>query len=510
MHCNATMIPVKPPSPYPSPGTGSTGRRFARALRGGRAGLALALLGWLGGCAHLGEPAAPMPAEASEPACETRFAAADRAVTAAGRRDSASWPVPGHPYLRSDRLLAALAPRITATAARDAWLEALAALDAEARRVEYAALPTAVVAGLPGLAALDACRVRLVDALRTQPAALATLQTASQVPDEYRGWQRVLGGYPLLAPFVRRGVTRLHERHPVAHEIAAPTGHAYAPGDGDATTLPDWQALPRDALGRLRLAPAQVSALLRHHAPAWHVRVAGPADRIGTPGFGHAGPQIDTARPVMYTYISHTLFDATVLLQLNYVIWFPARPADGAFDLLAGDFDGLTWRVTLDTDGAPLVHDVMHNCGCYHQWFPGPRLRRRPPAPDDGEALWLPWGDRPLAAGPGLTVHLAAGTHYLEAVTAGRAAPATRLALADYRDLYRLPHPDGTTRPLFDQDGLLRASARGERFVLWPLGVPSPGAMRGRGHHAVAFVGRRHFDEAALIGRYFVRSHAGD
>jgi len=39
---------------------------------------------------------------------------------------------------------------------------------------------------------------------------------------------------------------------------------------------------------------------------------------------------------------------------------------------------------------------------------------------------------------------------------------------------------------------------------LWPLGIPSAGAMRQWGHHATAFVGRRHFDEPFLIERYFV------
>jgi hypothetical protein len=41
--------------------------------------------------------------------------------------------------------------------------------------------------------------------------------------------------------------------------------------------------------------------------------------------------------------------------------------------------------------------------------------------------------------------------------------------------------------------------------VLWPLGIPAPGAMRSRGHHATAFIGRRHFDDPDLIERYFVR-----
>jgi len=35
------------------------------------------------------------------------------------------------------------------------------------------------------------------------------------------------------------------------------------------------------------------------------------------------------------------------------------------------------------------------------------------------------------------------------------------------------------------------------------MGIPSPGAMRQWGHHAIAFVGRRHFDDARLFEQYF-------
>jgi hypothetical protein len=35
----------------------------------------------------------------------------------------------------------------------------------------------------------------------------------------------------------------------------------------------------------------------------------------------------------------------------------------------------------------------------------------------------------------------------------------------------------------------------------WPTGVSSPGAMRERGRQAIAFVGRRHFDDADLMAK---------
>jgi len=49
----------------------------------------------------------------------------------------------------------------------------------------------------------------------------------------------------------------------------------------------------------------------------------------------------------------------------------------------------------------------------------------------------------------------------------------------------------------------VHGSERGERFILWPMGIRSPGAMRQWGRHAVAFVGRRHFDDPFLISSLF-------
>ena len=191
-----------------------------------------------------------------------------------------------------------------------------------------------------------------------------------------------------------------------------------------------------------------------------------------------------------------------MLLQLNYVVWFPARSPAHALDVLAGKLDGLVWRVTLDSDGLPLLWDSIHPCGCYHLWFPGPRVQRRASS-DAGEPPWIGPALAPTAR---LALQIDAGTHYVRAV--GPAPTALRgevLEARDYDELRRLPTATGGVRSLFAPDGLVHASARPERFLLWPLGVPSAGTMRQRGHQATAFIGRRHFDDAEGIGRYFER-----
>jgi hypothetical protein len=78
-----------------------------------------------------------------------------------------------------------------------------------------------------------------------------------------------------------------------------------------------------------------------------------------------------------------------------------------------------------------------------------------------------------------------------------------------YDRLRSLPLPDGGRRSMFGPDGIVPGSERLERFILWPTGVPSPGAMRQSGRHAVAFVGERHFDDPFALDRMFARAAPG-
>ena len=114
----------------------------------------------------------------------------------------------------------------------------------------------------------------------------------------------------------------------------------------------------------------------------WSVDVIGEADLIGAPRGDRESPTpiVDTGAPTVYRYLTHTRFGGAVLLQLNYSVWFPERPATSSLDLLAGRLDGITWRVTLGTEGRPLLYDTMHNCGCWHWFYPSgdrPRLGGR-------------------------------------------------------------------------------------------------------------------------------------
>jgi hypothetical protein len=101
-------------------------------------------------------------------------------------------------------------------------------------------------------------------------------------------------------------------------------------------------------------------------------------------------------------------------------------------------------------------------------------------------------------------VSIAPGTHYIEQVSLVQGRDSlVRYVFYPYADLRSMQRMDGGRRSAFGPDGLIAGTERAERFLFWPLGIASAGAMRQWGRHATAFVGRRHFDDADLIERRF-------
>jgi len=78
-----------------------------------------------------------------------------------------------------------------------------------------------------------------------------------------------------------------------------------------------------------------------------------------------------------------------------------------------------------------------------------------------------------------------------------------RYEIRPYAELRSMPRLDGGRAGVFGPDGLVPGTERAERFVFWPMGIASAGAMRQWGRHATAFVGRRHFDDADLFEKRF-------
>jgi len=494
-------------------------------------------------CSHLPVPAGDAPADAATATlatrCERMFAALDRVVADAGVGDAEATRVAGFPQLRVDRLLASIAPAADDPARFAAWVAELARLDDEARRVEIANLPAADRARLKreqqanGFG--DLLPAALVagcsDALSARDLATAEgrerLRAAAVVPDDYDDLRRFLGAYPLVALPFAAGVRRLEASTRAAYALPeaelAVTGTLvrYAPRAGVPYTPANVHAiLERAGANPLRLPlpdAAERDALVAAFAPVLVVDTRDADDRIGRPRWTAGDAiEVDIAQPVLFARIAHTRFGDDLLLQLVYTAWFPARRAESALDPLAGRLDALVWRVTLAPDGTPLIYDSIHACGCYHLFFPTERLVARPPARSLEEGALAPQSAVALGAGERVTLRIESGNHYLrrigvvsDAALGADEAALHRYGLAADASLRSLPRPDGETRSLYASDGLVRGSERAERYVFWPMGIDSAGAMRQWGRHATAFVGRRHFDDAQLIERYFAPAPPG-
>ena len=472
----------------------------------------------LAGCANLRAPALPAAADAESIACARWFEQLDVVIDRAGVRDAEADRIDGFAGLRVDRFSASLGPRARADAAAfAAWLARLQRLEDEGRAAELANLPRTAFP-LDGTADVAtaasrsrACTQRWLATLQTDAALRATLHDRAHVPDRYALWQRAIGLYPLVRwPFFA-GVQAWQSRHEEAMRrwsVQPPAMQRYTTA---GATMPPaalaawWRARPRDTLGVPRFTDAEAAFLLAAHAPALEIETQGSFDRFGGLAWGAGpAPKVDPSQPVLYQRLAHTRYRDQVLVQLVYSLWFPERPAQGALDILAGTLDAVVLRITLaPDDGRPLLVDTIHGCGCYHQFFPTQELELRPAAPTTIEWAFTPASLPALLPGERVVARLASRTHYVVGIARDDGAPGSHYALRDERMLRALPTPSGTSQSAFGPDGLVPGTERAERFLFWPMGIASPGAMRQWGHHATAFVGRRHFDDADLIERRF-------
>jgi hypothetical protein len=473
--------------------------------------LILLLAVFLGGCASLerGFDAHFDSPSAAVRDCARWFRELDQAVDAAGVRDAQYRPVAGYPYLRVNRILAGLRERAARSeAALHAFAERLLELDLDARTHELRNLAR------PEPEAFERTRecgrlLREIDLAK--PEARRAILERAVVPDDYSGAARLLGLYPLTRIAFASGVRRWEAQARAAFQADAPPAGAVrfappffrpAPRAAVAELL---ARARRDPLGQPLLSEREFFGLAAAYAPSFELQVAGDYDRFGALRWrsGGAMPEVHLVEPVVYVQPAYARYGERVLLQIVYTVWFPERPPQGDGDILAGRLDGLVWRVTLAPDGAPLVYDSIHPCGCYHKFFPTPRARPRP-APDALEEwAFVPQALAAVAEDERPLLRIASQTHFIERVSMVRGNDSLiRYAFRGYDELRSLPGADGY-RSVFGQDGLIAGSERAERFLFWPMGIASAGAMRQWGRQATAFIGRRHFDDADLFERRF-------
>ncbi len=465
-------------------------------------------LGLVAGCANTGIKSSA-PGTPEQRHCESVFIDNDKLISAAGVADAQYARIKAFPYLRVNRLYAALKTRLTDEASRVAWITELGALDHLARSIENSNLPLTSALKKPDDNTLTRCRELLISNAVQDEGVFERLYTAAAVPDNYRWQQRLLGFYPFSRWPVYLGVKRLQENESpqLAFKAAANTLHYVGEGNSNFEPPP-----PSQALGFPQLNAATLIKLLNRYEPIWSIHTTSTSDHIGAMNWADSKINIKPNQPTVYQDISYAIFENQLLLQLNYTIWFPAVEARKAIDIYAGEIDGLTFRVTLDSTQSPLYVDVMHNCGCYYMGFPAGTLERIKQTPSTTtEPLWIPHSLPPLSNQQKYQLHVDSGNHFVRALTASEAPNnLTQLERQPYRALRALPWQQEQTRSAFSPRGLIENSARLERLILWPMGVISAGAMRQTGNHAIAFVGKRHFDDPNLIGAHFRRSRKTD
>ena len=493
----------------------------AGGFRAGIVALGMATL-FAAGCTSL-EPRTSAPAAAPDgaAACAAWYAALDEAIDAAGVRDASAYRIPGFAYLRADRFSASLREEAWAggEAAFEAWTARLAALDQTARRYEVRNLPDAAIKQL-GVRARDEiathvarCGALLAKENLTGAAQREALLERARVPDDYAAWARDTGLYALMRIPFSVGVDGWHrEAEEMFRKASSGEAHGtnlrrYEPARARVTAAQVREVLARatrDPLGVPRLEGRDLETLFDAYAPQYEIETTGAHDQFGPLVWrGASAPEVDTATPTVYRRLAYTRFDGRKLPQLVYTAWFPERPAERTPDLLAGKLDGVVLRVTLDTDGRPLVYDSIHPCGCYHMFFPTASVRPLPaPNPSEEWAL-IPATLPALDAAERVSVRIASRSHYIVGVRAADAARGEAYRFAEDDDLRALPTPDGHTRSVFGPDALVSGTERPERAFFWPMGIASPGTMRQWGRHPTAFIGRRHFDDADLVEKRF-------
>jgi hypothetical protein len=477
-------------------------------------------------------------AQLSVASCKEHFNRLDTAINAAGVRDGSEARMENFPYLRANRFLASFSADfqtedVRTSAAFAAWLAELRKLDHAARDAEISNLPMAASGALG--ASKSEIRARTADcATLTMNADMsnerhrAAMVAAARVPDDYSAFKRLLGLYSLTKiPFFRgvegwqRGAAlKIQSATPIPSSTKLITRYSpaniFPPAPQSEKLFSKFKNAPRSSLGIPSLSADEWMQLFEAHAPVFEVETAKDDDRIGTvqwrdgAAFGAAfdkTPLVDIARPSVYRRISYTRMGGKTYTQLVYSVWFPSRPREQLFDLLSGALDSVIWRVTLDDDGTPLIYDSIHGCGCYHLFFPTSRMRLKPPPKANIEWAFVPTSVPLIAPSQRIILQIASTSHYIVGVklntSANKNAQRKTYQWRDEEELRSLPTTDGFTRSVFQSDGLISGTERGERFFFWPMGIASPGAMRQWGRHATAFVGIRHFDDVDLFEKRF-------
>jgi len=275
----------------------------------------------------------------------------------------------------------------------------------------------------------------------------------------------------------------------------------------------------------------KLSSLLSKYAPIIGVEWGNArpydivSDRIGAVEVegspGAIDVHIDTANPTVYAYTSSAKIHGKTYQQLNYVWWFPNRPAFSKDDIGAGKIDGAMLRITLDSRGHPAIIESSLNCGCGHDVFiseklesaaydmfgdplPGKRFSVEKDYPGKHDIVVIDTFEletgvtRPLLlTSSGYHEVIQVKFDALAAMASLEIAEDALYRLADYETLDALPLGDGIAS-MFGPDGLVHGAGRPEGFLLAPSGILSAGQPRKRGTQRIRWDDYLHDDPRLL------------
>ncbi len=454
------------------------------------------------------------------------FKELDRLTKFHGVRDGSRSPVFGFPYLRTDRFLEALKNKIRGSEQENSWLEWLQQMDLQSRRKEIANLPETAIATLADYAGIAAhpdtvyrqtvlYSHRLLANDRHDPHFVERVRKAVFVPDEYSSFMRWIGLYPLAGIPVTIATSLSNSRYRKWHK--ARPGElpiqgilkSFVPQKVDlGAEKNDIEKLFNpgnlDCLGLPKLDQDHVQVLAQEFAPVIIQDVSAPYDRFGRVVWQSNRVFIDSSRPAVYFYISHTFLDGKPALQLNFAVWYAERAGEGTPWIEKGPLDGLTYRLTLDGKGKPAMIDIMNNCGCYHFFVPQKeRIRKIMIKPGEIEPLipvWMPVGFPEKR----IQLQVSSGWHQTQRIEAENSPlENTGYELIPYESLESLPKENGRHESVFTDKGIMKNSWRIEPYFFFSMGVSNVGYMRQRNHHAVKLVGRDHFTNPYLFDKIF-------
>ena len=448
--------------------------------------------------------------------CLDFYYALDEKVTEEEVRDIQAMQIEDYPFLSINRFLISFQNELSNKEKRDFWLAEAMKLNLQTRKLEWQNISTTGKKEIENKflstwhfkQRIEACGEVLVGGMSESEKKQAVDQ--ARVSEVYSTAMRIFGLYPITSLFVSRqidkhqAVTKASFLSPLRELPVRGLLQRYVPSASNLSF--SHTVSGNNPLNIPVHSQIELNELFNRYAPVLEIDETGNYDHIGVMQLDNNNiPYVETNKPAVYYMPSYTRFEGKSLLQLNYFFWFPERPLKSKYDIYGGKLDGIIWRVTLNEDFSPILFDTVHNCGCYHKFYATDALDfDEKSTAEEREPILVAQQNLKVQTSVPWVLRIDSGRHFVNRVYQESKFDenAKEYQLLSYDNL-RSIQGNGLSKGLFDTDGIVHSSARLERFILWPMGVPSAGAMRQWGHHAVAFVGRRYFDEPFLIDKYF-------